>query len=250
MSSFEEAEGPIAVGGVGGSGTRVMADLLMGLGVFVGNDLNGSNDNMSWPPFKALVQESEASPEVKLGIARGYLDAFREGMRRGFAAEGRVATRWGWKVPTTFLHFDFLCDSFPSLRYIHLMRHGLDMVYSRNQNQLRNWGRHLGIRAEEHPPPVASLRYWIAANRFAISECESRLPGRFLLLRFEDLCREPGPTLERVAGFIGATPGAQDLSLLARRVEPPSSLGRYREHDLSIFSKTDLDAVRELGFPV
>ena len=40
--------GPIVVGGVGGSGTRVIAELLQMLGVFMGNDLNESLDNLAF----------------------------------------------------------------------------------------------------------------------------------------------------------------------------------------------------------
>ncbi len=40
--------GPIVIGGVGGSGTRVIAELLQMLGVFIGNDLNESLDNLAF----------------------------------------------------------------------------------------------------------------------------------------------------------------------------------------------------------
>ena len=37
---------PIAVGGVGGSGTRVIAEILIQLGFYLGKDLNASRDNL------------------------------------------------------------------------------------------------------------------------------------------------------------------------------------------------------------
>jgi len=38
--------GPIVVGGVGGSGTRVVAEILSKFGFYLGNDLNGASDNL------------------------------------------------------------------------------------------------------------------------------------------------------------------------------------------------------------
>ena len=38
--------GPCAIGGLGGSGTRVVAQILRDVGIFMGTDLNGANDNL------------------------------------------------------------------------------------------------------------------------------------------------------------------------------------------------------------
>lgn len=36
---------PVVVGGVGGSGSRVVAEMLETLGLFIGDDLNDARDN-------------------------------------------------------------------------------------------------------------------------------------------------------------------------------------------------------------
>ena len=38
--------GPVVIGGVGGSGTRVLAEILSLFGFYLGNDLNGAKDNL------------------------------------------------------------------------------------------------------------------------------------------------------------------------------------------------------------
>lgn len=38
--------GPVAIGGVGGSGTRVFAEILRGFGFYIGDCLNGALDNL------------------------------------------------------------------------------------------------------------------------------------------------------------------------------------------------------------
>lgn len=46
----------IAIGALGGSGTRICAQILIELGVFMGHDLNNANDNLLFTRlFKTLV---------------------------------------------------------------------------------------------------------------------------------------------------------------------------------------------------
>ena len=44
---------PVAIGGVGGSGTRLVAQLLSGAGIHMGDDLNGSSDTLWFTLFSA-----------------------------------------------------------------------------------------------------------------------------------------------------------------------------------------------------
>jgi hypothetical protein len=44
-SRFERDQGPVVVGGVGGSGTRVVVDIMRRLRVYTGSDLNKAGDN-------------------------------------------------------------------------------------------------------------------------------------------------------------------------------------------------------------
>ncbi|MCX6279657.1 MAG: hypothetical protein NT004_16405, partial [Bacteroidetes bacterium] len=44
QTTTSDLMGPVVVGGVGGSGTRVIAEILSLLNFYLGNDLNGPND--------------------------------------------------------------------------------------------------------------------------------------------------------------------------------------------------------------
>ncbi len=46
MVSNVQIETPVAIGGVGGCGTRLIAEMLMRVGFFLGSDLNESLDNL------------------------------------------------------------------------------------------------------------------------------------------------------------------------------------------------------------
>ncbi|MFT6289321.1 MAG: hypothetical protein ACJA09_004089 [Alcanivorax sp.] len=47
---------PVAIGGVDGSGTRLIADIMMQLGYELGTDLNGPKDNLA---FSFLFKRAE-----------------------------------------------------------------------------------------------------------------------------------------------------------------------------------------------
>ena len=69
------------------------------------------------------------------------------------------AKRWGWKEPNTHIVIDRLLRLVPDLKYVHVMRNGLDMCYGPNQNQQNLWGgRFLGpADAVLTPPPVSEV---------------------------------------------------------------------------------------------
>lgn len=242
---------PIIVGGVGGSGTRLIVDILKNMNIFMGNVLNESNDNMqlapSFPTFRRLIQEQKLTThEDKKQIIFEILNSFEQSMRRDFAQQSYQG--WGWKVPGNFLILEYLAEYFESLQYIHIIRHGLDMAYSTNQNQLHNWGHVFGIDIQTLPMPKAALKYWIQANNHAITLGKKLLKDRFLLLNFDTLCQHPNREIQLLAHFLEL--GSVDITQLSQLVEKPTSLGRYKQQDLSIFDQSELEAVKKLGFNV
>ncbi len=60
---------PVVIGGVGGSGTRLIAQILKDLGYFMGNDLNEANDNLLFPLlFKRIEILSSSEEEFLITI--------------------------------------------------------------------------------------------------------------------------------------------------------------------------------------
>jgi hypothetical protein len=287
-SSAPALRGPIVVGGVGGSGTRVIAECLERMGVYMGDCLNDSLDNL-W--YTLLFRSSDMFPdhrnaqEIDRGLAllaramtRGLKGrptrAERKLLRRAHkrakvdrgdqprkARESLIVSRppepdrfhsWGWKEPNSHILLEPLARAFPQMRYVHLVRHGLDMAFSDNVNQLKRWGEHFD---SPHPRnrddlPRAQLRYWVRANRAAVERARELLGERFLLLNFDELCMDPAPHLKRLAGLIGAELRPEILEALSKIPRRPGSTGRYRDHDLSLFDPDDVRAVEELGFTV
>lgn len=269
---------PLAIGGVGGSGTRVVAKILMESGCYLGADLNQANDNL-W--FSLLFRRPEIVREPAARFEQ-LAAVFLKGMRGGtpfttaeerlvlelaaharpdisqawleqrasslLAASERAPTvgHWGWKEPNTHVVIDRLLRAVPTLKYVHVVRNGLDMAYSANQNQLRLWGPHL-LGSDTAVSPRNSLRFWHLANR-RVTEIFAPAPARFLLLNFDRLCGSPEAEVARLLAFAGQRADAAALRDLCRLIQTPPSTGRFKRHGTSAFAPEDLRYARELGF--
>lgn len=285
--------GPVAVGGVGGSGTRVIASLMQALGFYIGGDLNKSVDNL-W--FTLLFKRPQWYLSVD-GKARGQqvrraLSIFEKAMIHGLlertepweadfinragieissypqalgmgaghqqvhsilhsrAPRKKSYTGWGWKEPNTHIFLSHICPYFPELKYIHVIRNGLDMAFGSNQKQLEIWGRLYGIAHPREPKdiPRAALHYWACANRVAVANARHLLGQRCHVILFDDLCAEPHRHISNLVGFLGGALRSDELGRLIALVQSPPTIGRYREHGLSDLDPVDIAAVRELGF--
>ena len=165
---------------------------------------------------------------------------------------GMESRGWGFKEPNSHVFLESLASSYPDLRFIYVLRHGLDMAFSENLNQLFSWGEHYGVAApaDEAELPAAQLDYWIAATE-RVQEAGARLLGeRFLVLRYEELFPEPREQLARLASFLSVEESCLEGPRIAEITRPSASMGRYRGRDLGLFSESQLRRVEELGYEV
>lgn len=277
----ENSHPPVAIGGVGGSGTRLIAEILLRLGYYIGGDLNQENDNL-W--FTLLFKRIEILQFTRQEFDY-YVDLFLRRMKgitaftqrekldikrlalvdRGQhnpdwlvdrvnsflspSSENWTPVCWGWKEPNTHVVLDRLIVSLPSLRYMHVVRNGLDMAHSHNINQLQLWGRSfLGLDIV----PIDSrhaLKYWCEVHR-RILDIASDMPGRFHLINYDEFCNDPGRGLGKLIDFLEINIDSAKLRSLLRLVTPPPSIGRFRAYGLSMFDADDVAFVESLGFPV
>jgi hypothetical protein len=182
MQKNGELSGPVIIGGVGGSGTRVVAEIINLLGFYIGGDLNPAKDNLwflmlfkrprwfrrarhdkhkiftglrllskamlhktvpGWPELKFLIR---AVLEISIfghnykGDGRGLWPFVRAwNMVAGQPKMIMDQTRWGWKEPNSHIYLEYLAAFFGDIKYIHTIRHGLDMAFiwnCRNQSSM------------------------------------------------------------------------------------------------------------------
>lgn len=272
---------PVAIGGLGGSGTRVVARMLQLIGHDIGTQLNEPLDNLWFTVlFKRAVwsqrppRDDELDTAVALfvramqgGLAQDLAPeeaALLAALRRELPPEGKwqcgaravdadtlcasmqqtLPRPWGWKEPNSHVFLPALARNLPELRYIHVVRDGLDMAFSRNTWQMRHWAHLYGLVETEAAVPLRQLRYWTAANRVALDFGTRHMPGRFLVLRYEDLCDDPATQWLRLLRFLGQ-PEARPLP---RELEVrPVSIGRAHAEALQAFPAADLAAAETLG---
>ena len=293
MQKNGELSGPVIIGGVGGSGTRVVAEIINLLGFYIGDDLNPAKDNLWFlllfkrPRWfrrarhdkheiftglrllsKAMLHKIRpAWPEVKF-LIRAVLDISIFG--HNYKGDGRglwpfvrawnmVAghpkmilnpNRWGWKEPNSHIYLDYLADFFSNMKYIHTIRHGLDMAFSDNQQQLYNWGPIFGLELPQtkSDEPAASLKFWIKSNRRVIERGQKLGDQNFLVVNFDRLCLSPESEIQKIVSFLNIEPNPEKLEALIRIPQKPKSLGRYRAHNISQFDPADLNELERLGF--
>ncbi len=154
--------------------------------------------------------------------------------------------RWGWKEPNTHIVIDRLLKVTPTIKYVHVVRNGLDMAYSANQNQLQLWGPHF-IGKECEVSPYYSLRYWCVVHKRVLTLGKS-MGSHFLFLNFDQLCQNPEDGVRKLLEFLEMDIPDSRVNNLVDLVKPPVSIGRFRQHDIHIFAPEDITFLKRLGF--
>ena len=262
---------PIAIGGVGGSGTRVVAHLMQELGFDMGKDLNHSLDDLCftalfkrkalWPiednisellqvlPIYLTARGRPTPQDISLKSHQKRANSLLEKLEveRGWQEDGAVtdrrdaltgiggeSTRWGWKEPNTHIVLPFLFQALPNMKYMHVIRNGLDMAYSANQNQLNLWGEVLLGRPVDNRIPSDALDYWCRVHERLLSFVPDA-SERILIIRFESLLQRPDSVLEKMSEFIDLKITSETLARWQKALSVPPSLGRHTaEPSLSI----------------
>jgi len=260
-----------AIGGIGGSGTRVIAELLKRLGYFMGDDLNKSNDNLLFTllfkresilvatneEFETLLRiflkhhtlgEPLSSEEFSLVSALASKERThhsKEWLQKRLPplARSHKHTLWGFKEPNSHIVIERLFEYMPQLHYIYLYRDGRDMAYSSNQNQLNLWGAIFANNKEFKPNVKNSLKYWLKVHTRVKQLC-SRYSKRILMVDFDKLCLDPSSQLTKIATFMQKD--KDELLSYRKLIKAPPSIGRYKQHPLSNFDPDDLKKIEKI----
>lgn len=279
--NIKEYSYPIAIGAIGGSGTRVVAGILQEMNVYIGHHLSRELDNLIFTYFFKFneiryksQQEiftlielfclSNIGPKTKLNeeengiFLRIYEEKYHKmpdllsieslfrQIKEYYTIDKPIPERWGWKEPNTHIILPELIEYFPEIKYVHVVRHGLDMAYSNNQNQSRLWGETFLGRPFE-PSPSYSLSYWCAVHQ-RIKSLQQKFPDNILTVSFDKLCTDPVIEISNLLDFCQIDYNKSVLINLAQNVISPVSRGRFREFGISHFNPEDIQFVQEMGF--
>lgn len=270
MEENKKCTSPIVIGGLGGSGTRLIAQIVQQAGVSIGTNLNESLDNLTYtllfkrPNWYSNTGKEKIAKRIALftKIETGQKLTFSERLRvkslykkqevkdekpnlKSILKPVKTYTNcWGFKEPNTVVALKHLADFYPEMKYILVVRNGLYMAHSGNTNQLKNWGSLFGI--EPNNTPEQQLEYWIRANKQAIEVGEKQLGNRFYMLNYDEFCINPSIEIPKLLHFLGLQVSDK---LMAEFVKiPDPSRNELKEKDTSIFDEEQLKAVKDLGF--
>lgn len=267
---------PIIIGGLGGSGTRVVCSILQACGYDMGTDLNTSLDNLSFTYlFKEANFQAEPSENIQnklkvftklstsnrpewdqaeLSLLQSCLreralhpDKWTSKRYNEFLSKkttARVSTLWGWKEPNTHIYLDELLNFFPQCKYIHVSRNGLDMAYSNNQNQLQLWGE-LVLGRKITGDAKDAFDYWYRVDKTIRNQSKLK-PESIFMLNFDEMCNTPDTIIAELMVFLQKD--TIDIVPLIQMIEKPSTIGRYESHDNSFLSAEQSNYLRINNF--
>jgi hypothetical protein len=236
---------PRVIGATGGSGTRVVGRIVRAGGMFIGTNLNDYQDALDLAGFSDRWINGFVASGGLAGLAPETRRAMEDDLAASLEEHRRplpsTATAWGWKEPRSIYLVSFFDQVMPEFRFLHFMRDGRDMAFSDNQQQLRKHGDVVLSGIPRWKKRLRSIALWSEVNTKAADFGERHMPGRYLRVRFEDLCAEPVETVRRLYDFFGLE---GDVEAAAAEVRPPGTLGRWRRG-----RKRTLEELHEVAGP-
>jgi hypothetical protein len=225
---------PYVLVGRGGSGTRLLAEMAVSSGLFLGGELNVSFDSAEWIDLIYALALKTLAGETG-GEAR-HRDEIRQWAADVLSRAGRSPDDlWGWKLPETIFILPAVLDAFPAARIVHLVRHPVSSALrrthmtSRMDNPIGAAALPAAYRAcardpdeiERDPVHVHNACSWLFQVRSAIDFIDKSLAsGRSLTLRYEDVCAGPAEPRQRLSEFLGrGGPTADPPAIDAERFE-------------------------------
>ena len=224
-----EVPPPLVIGATGGSGTRVMVQVLRKAGWFMGNRVNPDNEDslpIAWFLTKWL-QQLKDFPNVEPGVLRRAIHDFERMVyihRRGIPSPD---VHWGWKNPRSLWLVPFLVNRFPKLKFIHMIRDARDMMLSENIYFLRQNGHWLLGPDWWRNREAAQMELWRQSNKRAVEFAQKYLKDRYYMVRYEDLCQKPRETVSGLMNFLGKP--ELDIAPLIEGIRDRGNIGRWRK---------------------
>ena len=253
------------------SGSRLLAQLIEGAGVYMGAHQNESSDSLDllrlvqhlvehyYPDFGPLWNKDSRNLELPLTgmIAR---DVFADHLQ-GFAGAG---TRWGWKLCETLYVLPVIDFLFPDARYIHLIRDGRDVAFCNhtppdtpfwkkvyfNTDRMEIWRKYrLNYNDYHRHCHLFNAVHWVNSVRVG-RDYGAMLRDRYLEVHYEDLCGDFGSQAKRILAHIGVTDDRATVKRLEQSVYS-RSIGKHRLQRRSMQSEVlqiEKSLLLELGY--
>ncbi len=219
---------PVVIGAIGGSGTRILSQILSAAGIGMGSSV----DPATWDSLPVREYLASEFQHLAIGCLSNRVDLSAETKTKFLAALERhresiePGLRWGWKNPRNMWLIPFYQHFFPGMFFILLVRDGRDLAMSSNTFLLRSAGEFLLEGHDYASHDVAQLALWEKGTRFAMESGQSLLANRFVVIRYEDLCMQPVSTLEHLFDSLHIDYTREFLINSSEAIKPSMGIGR------------------------
>jgi Sulfotransferase family len=242
---------PLLVVGMHRSGTRLLADLLDRVGVFMGADRQGDSESVTFMQLnEAILHQcggfwSEpmaahfvlAEPETAVQLAGGVAAALDRRIDAYWGSAGAASApgpgqRCGWKDPRNTFTLPVWRAIYPGLKIIHLMRHGVDVAASLARRQSEALRAATGealpgaltVIRDDALGVLSTRRGWVLSEALTLweeyvekaREQASELGDDALEIRFENLLEQPTAVIADVMRFCDFPDWTADADWLGR----------------------------------
>ena len=269
-----KASAPTIVIGMHRSGTTLLTQLLMKLGVHMGAALTVNSESVvfqkanrcllqrrgaSWSNIQPLVTawRDPQALTVDACWAEKYL-VEKKGFSSFFSWRHKIgptptagSLQWGWKDPRNTCTLPLWLQLFPNAKVIHIVRNGIDVAISLHRRETER-----SPQARDYSQPM--LRFekcfelWERYLGCAVA-CEGSLPkSRFLKIRYEDLLGAPDSTLAHLSSFLNVKHRKRKfekavLTIRGSRIDNSARRGKYAEE---IKNLPDSFQMRQAGYRI
>lgn len=199
----------IFIGGFGGTGSRVVAEIFEKFGFYIGKETTNASLDFGRGAFPPVFDRC---------WRKKNFDELISYIKNRLKNPNEFAIKHG--------HFMFINDvlreKFPNCKTVYIMRHPVDMAVKKQYTPQRKYGKIKDVNDLD-----AKIKYYIKES---IRSCEEA----DLVLKYEDLCNDLENQLKIIRDFIGDP----DLKLPQIKIEPSETIGKqvdlYDKYDVSM----------------
>ncbi len=198
-------DSPIIILGRGGSGTRLLSQLIQDVGIFLGNDINITGDSVEWVDSiydlvinKKSIVNNNFNKIERDNLRINALEIFKSKTNENI-------NHWGFKLPETMLCLPELMMSFPKAKIIHLIRHPVTLSLRRThmtsrldnpvgESVLKQAYEDLDLNfetASKNPDQINNAISWNYQVKSVCEYAQNCLTEKnYAQVKYEDICKD------------------------------------------------------------
>ncbi|WP_138433370.1 sulfotransferase [Winogradskyella algicola] len=272
------------ISGLGGSGTRVIVDIFKEINFNFGYDVNRADDDLSFTllfklptHFKKYFGKRsryinrllDTHNKLLLNKRLNFLDCyfilrasilhffqFRKYNFKWilyrykgilFKRRGVDEQLWGWKEPHTIMFIEDIYYKYPKSKFILLIRNGLDMVYSKNNQQFYNYSEYFDID-NKNESEKNKFDFWYNFNKYSIEKGRKLFAENFHIVFYEDLIHHNEGSIKELLQFMGCTADQSSIEKIKLKITAPQTVNRFKNKDKSWIDKDVKTKLQTIGY--